>query len=128
MKIDYVLDSSVILALMFGETGWEAAEQMLPSAAVSAVNASEVIAKLLRLGAGPEAARRAIDQLGVAVLAFTLEDAEAAARLERVTRPHGLSLGDRACLAAAERCEAAAVTADRNWRIPRLGVQVRFIR
>lgn len=74
MKIGCVLDSSAVLALMFRETGCKAAEQMLPRAAISAVNASEVIAKLMRLGAGPEEARRAIDDLGVAVLPFTLED------------------------------------------------------
>lgn len=128
MKIDCVLDSSAVLALMFRETGYEAAEQMLPRAAISAVNASEVIAKLMRLGAGPEEARRAIDDLGVTVLPFTLEDAEVAARLEQMTRARGLSLGDRACLATAKRCRVAAVTADQNWRIPSLGVQVRYIR
>jgi ribonuclease VapC len=78
--------------------------------------------------AGPEEARRAIGDLGVAVLPFTLEDAEVAARLEQMTRARGLSLGDRACLATAKRCGVAAVTANQNWRIPSLGVQVRYIR
>jgi PIN domain nuclease of toxin-antitoxin system len=32
-----------------------------------------------------------------------------------VTRAHGLSLGDRLCLAAAQRLKAQVHTADRAW-------------
>ncbi len=128
MKIDCVLDSSAVLAVIFAEPGHEAVEPMLPSAAISTVNASEAITKLIRLRAPAAEAVKAVDDLQLVVLPFTLEDAHLAARLEPSTRRRGLSLGDRACLALAHRCGVPAVTADRNWRIPKLPVRVRLIR
>ncbi|MDP1833150.1 MAG: hypothetical protein Q8K67_13910 [Geothrix sp.] len=35
--------------------------------------------------------------------------------MEALTRPLGLSLGDRCCLALAERERAAVLTVDRAW-------------
>ncbi len=128
MGVEFVLDASAVLALIFAEKGHEAVEPLLPAAAISAVNASEVLAKLLRLGASPADATKAVDDLQLVVLPFTLDDARAAARLEPLTRARGLSLGDRACLALAQRCGVPAVTADRSWRIPKLPVRVRVMR
>lgn len=128
MRIEYVLDSSAVLALIFAEEGHETVEALLPAAVISAVNASEVLAKLLRLGASAADATKALDDLQLAVLPFTLDDARSAARLEPLTRVRGLSLGDRACLALAQRCGVPGVTADRNWRIAKLPVRVRSIR
>jgi PIN domain nuclease of toxin-antitoxin system len=48
--------------------------------------------------------------------------------LTPLTRGRGLSFGDRACLATARLLKVPALTADRNWRIPKLGVVVRLIR
>ena len=47
-----------------------------------------------------------------------------------VTRPAGLSLGDRACLVLAKRLGAKAMTTDRAWtRIAEaVGVEVEVIR
>jgi PIN domain nuclease of toxin-antitoxin system len=128
VRVECVLDSSAVLALVFAEEGHAVVEPLLPVAALSAVNAAEVLAKLQRLGASPADAAKAVDDLQLAVLPFTLDDARLAARLEPLTRTRGLSLGDRACLALAQRCGVPAVTADRHWRIPRLPVKVRCIR
>ena len=44
-------------------------------------------------------------------------------------KSHGLSLGDRACLASAKQLHATAVTADRAWRqVPGLGVRLLVFR
>ena len=53
-----------------------------------------------------------------------------AGALEPVTRREGLSLGDRACLALAERHGVPALTADRSWAAAgaRLGIAVELIR
>jgi len=46
---------------------------------------------------------------------FTEEDADRVAGLTPSTRPLGLSLGDRACIALALRADAPALTAERAW-------------
>jgi PIN domain nuclease of toxin-antitoxin system len=50
--------------------------------------------------------------------------------MRTITDRAGLSLGDRFCLAQARRSGAAALTADRSWRVlaAPLGVEVELIR
>jgi PIN domain nuclease of toxin-antitoxin system len=73
-------------------------------------------------------ARFSILEIGVQVIDFDMKLAEHAGDLRQQTRHLGLSLGDRACLALAEREEAAALTADRKWTGLRSGIQVQLIR
>lgn len=47
---EYILDASAILALMFSELGKERVELILDSAAVSRINITEVLTKLLEKG------------------------------------------------------------------------------
>ena len=44
------------------------------------------------------------------------------------TRQHGLSLGDRACLALAIQRKATALTTDRAWKNLNLGIEIEVIR
>lgn len=46
----------------------------------------------------------------------------------RPTRPHGLSLGERACLALAQVWNATALTTDRPWCTLDPGIAVECIR
>jgi PIN domain nuclease of toxin-antitoxin system len=48
--------------------------------------------------------------------------------LRRQTRDHGLSLGDRACLALAVSLGLPVMTADRAWMALDLGIEVIVIR
>jgi PIN domain nuclease of toxin-antitoxin system len=82
---------------------------------MSAVNLSEVVAKLVDHGLPEADLHAALDVLGIDVRGFDAETAYAAGELRRTTRDAGLSLGDRACLALAMRLGAVAVTADRAW-------------
>jgi ribonuclease VapC len=110
-----VLDASALLALLQNEAGAERVAALLSGGAMSAVNLSEVVARLSDHGMPADDVREALDGLPLDVHAFDREAAFAAGELRRITRGAGLSLGDRACLALAARLGLTAVTADRAW-------------
>ncbi len=112
-----LFDTSAVLAYLNHEPGWEAIEPMLLSgqAVISAVNVTEVISKLCDFGMGVDAATLVFDKLALPVLPFTAEMAIEAARLRRLTKALGLSLGDRACLACASCMQLPVATGDRPW-------------
>jgi ribonuclease VapC len=120
-----VLDASAILAHVLDEPGGNAALDHFPEGVVSAVNLSEVVARLVRDGV-PEAI--AIGQVAgyeFNVRAATQTQAEAAGALAS-HKP--LSLGDRFCIALARELNLPVVTADRIWASLGLPVPVELIR
>jgi ribonuclease VapC len=121
-----VLDASALLALLFGEVGFEAVP--LEGSAVSAVNWSEVVQVAARRDADVVGLADAIAAEGAVVVPFTAAQAEVAAALWVRTRAVGLSLGDRACLALARRYRVPALTADRAWGQMGVGVEVVVVR
>jgi PIN domain nuclease of toxin-antitoxin system len=124
----YVLDASAVLALVHGEPGHLEVVKLLGNAAISSVNLSEVAAKLIEKGLTIESVRPDLLALGLEVLPFDEPLAFRAAEMRPATRRFGLSLGDRACLATAERAKAVAVTADRGWSTLKLSVRVQVLR
>jgi PIN domain nuclease of toxin-antitoxin system len=105
---------------------------MAEGAAISVVNWVEVLSKLAERGEDPELA--AVEMKGAGLIgsvitieAVTESDSVAIARLRPVTKPQGLSLADRACLALADRLGIPALTADRAWT-DAPGVAVKLIR
>jgi PIN domain nuclease of toxin-antitoxin system len=125
-----VLDASAVLALIYRETGHEQVADILGGAVVSTVNWAEVVAKLAQRGhPDPAAAAEGVRSLGVQVLPFMPADAVRAGLLWPKTRSAGLSLGDRACLAAAAGIpEGVAVTGDRAWAELDVGIKIALIR
>ena len=123
-----VLDASAVIAYLHDEPGAGLVAAALEGAAISAVNLSEVVSKLLERGTSEDQARRATQDLHIAVVPFDEHLAYLAATLRPATRAQGLSFGDRACLATARRLAAPALTADRRWARLRVGVQVQVIR
>jgi len=123
-----VLDASAILALLAGEPGADVVGACIPDAVVSTVNVAEVGAKLSDRGMADSDARNAVGTLGLEVAMFDEEAAYATAALRGPTRPLGLSLGDRACLALGVARNLPVLTADRNWTGLRVGVEIRLIR
>jgi PIN domain nuclease of toxin-antitoxin system len=59
---------------------------------------------------------------------FDEELARGAGALRPATKSLGLSLGDRACLALAQREGLPVLTADRAWAKLAVGVEVKVIR
>jgi ribonuclease VapC len=122
-----VLDASALLAALNAEPGSEIVEAE-PDPIISAVNLSEVVAKLVERGGADQDIRAALDALRLEVRDFDVGLALAAGLLRRVTRQHGLSLGDRACLALAQSLQLPVLTTDRTWLDLRLGIDVRVVR
>jgi PIN domain nuclease of toxin-antitoxin system len=110
-----VLDASAVLAYLSGERGSDLVGEALEagSARISAANWSEVAQKSLAAGKDWVAASALLDSFELAVEPVTRQDADWAAR--RWRRGENLSLGDRLCLALAERLDAEALTADSAW-------------
>jgi len=123
-----VLDSSAILALLFGESGRDEVAQAIDGAAISAVNLAEIVSKLADIGYSAEEIERAIDGLRPAAVSFDATQAVEAGLLRRETRQWGLSLGDRACLALARSNAARVLTADRAWARVDIGIDIDVIR
>src|ERR1700710_2675488 len=109
-----VLDSSALLARLLNEPGHTLVTEAIASnAAMSSVNLAEVMTILVREGQTPASAERALDKLPVPIHAFNQELALQAGAMFAATRKFGLSLGDRACLALAQRENLPVLTADR---------------
>lgn len=107
-----VFDSSALLALSRQEPGAQIVASNLSSGHVSAVNASEFVQKLDQYGDDGPRALRVLERLGLKVEAVSQADALLAAAIYGVGKPYGLSLGDRMCLALAQRLGAKVLTAD----------------
>ena len=123
-----VLDASALLALLNAEKGADQVQELLPQAAISTVNLAEVVTRLSILKMPENEIHSTLTGLALKVLPFDEEQAFLAGILSEATRPLGLSLGDRACLALALTTSATAVTADRAWLDIDIGVNITLIR
>lgn len=95
---------------------------------MNSVNFAEVVQKSVERGRAVDTLLQELTLLGLSVSPFSPEEAQIAGELMHVTRPYGLSLADRACLATARHLDRTAVTADRNWNEPGHGIEIRSIR
>lgn len=126
-----VLDASALLAYMHDEDGaLKVRETMKRGCAIGLVNLAEVLSKIAEDGGSPESTLEELRKFDPAlkIIPPTEDDAVAIARLRPKTKDAGLSLGDRACIALAERLGAPAMTADREWARADLDIEVVQIR
>jgi PIN domain nuclease of toxin-antitoxin system len=122
-----VLDASVLLAHMSGERGSEAFPELAEDALLSAVNLAEIFTKLIEWDL-TEFEASTVYRYGFHVVPFDRELAYQTGLLRPVTRVLGLSLGDRACLALAQREGLPVLTTDRNWNKLNIGVEIKVLR
>ena len=111
-----LFDSSALLAFLQGESGADVVEENLDSdspARCSAANWSETAQKVLAGDGHWAAARSLLFDYGLQITPVVEADAELAAGLWQAGSQ--LSLGDRLCLATAERLDAVVWTADSAW-------------
>lgn len=123
-----VLDASALLALLNREPGSATVADFFPQVAISAVNLSEVMAKLVERGMPAEAVRTILEDLDLDVHSFDADAAYETGALRTATRQLGLSLGDRACLALGQKLKRTVLTTDGAWMSLDLGIIIRAIR
>jgi PIN domain nuclease of toxin-antitoxin system len=125
---DIVADASAVLAAIKNEPFRHIDPARIVGATISLVNVCEVLTKLLSAAFTEGEAESAVRALDLRMHAFDEAQAKAAAYLWPVTKPFGLSLGDRACLALALALKKPAVTADRAWGKLDVGAEIVLIR
>jgi ribonuclease VapC len=125
-----VLDAAALLAALLDEEGAERVRPELAEARISSVNLSEAIAKLLEYRVSVREVRAQVERLELTIHDFTVADAESTALLRAHTKPFGLSLGDRACIALGQRLAIPILTSDRRMASAAvdLGLDIRLIR
>ena len=124
----HVADASAILAMLDREPGHQRVEAALAETVMSTVNLAEIVTSLINKGIPAADARRTTESLEIETVPLDRELALAAGVLREVTRSHGLSLGDRACLALGRHLALPVLTADRTWADLDVGIEIQLIR
>lgn len=125
---EVVIDASALLALLNAEPGADVVAEAVPDGVISAVNLSEVVAKLCGAGMPEKAIHQALQPLGLEIVPFDEEQAYQAGLLRVATQDTGISLGDRACLGLAKMLGVVVLMADRTWAGLSVGATIKVIR
>lgn len=125
---DVVLDSSAVLGLIWSEKGAAHVAAILDRSIVSVVNEAEVVSVLIQRGETAENALEIVRSLPYQAVDLDRGLAQRAGTLWRNFKKRGLSLGDRCCIALAERERLPVLTSDRRWTELSIGVEVRLFK
>jgi PIN domain nuclease of toxin-antitoxin system len=126
--VSAVFDASVLLAHIGQEPGSDGIADLAVEALMSAVNFAEVFSKLAERGLSQDQADMIVYRYRLEVVPFDEDLARQTGVLRPATKALGLSLGDRACLALAQRERLPILTADRSWATLDLGIPIKVIR
>jgi PIN domain nuclease of toxin-antitoxin system len=110
-----IADSSAIIAYLKFEPGTNRVSKHLSRIRLSTVNLAETVAVLCRQGITRDWIETRLLRVFSDHLPFDSEQAYLCGALEPITRPKGLSLGDRACLAAGIFLSCPVLTAESRW-------------
>jgi ribonuclease VapC len=117
-----------LLAVLLGERGSDLVVPILEGSLLSTVNLVEVHTRMISLGTAAPHAWDSILNLQCEICPLSETQTRIAAELVATTRPFGLSLGDRACIALAIERNAKVYTTDRAWKNLNLGIEIEVIR
>jgi ribonuclease VapC len=123
-----VIDSSALLASILDEPGATKVNAIMALSLMSAVNFAEVVTILNNDGYDSDQIDIILDEYNINVIAFDEMQAKICGNLRGATKPRGLSLGDRACLALALQKGLPLLTADRALGGVDVGVKVELVR
>jgi PIN domain nuclease of toxin-antitoxin system len=110
-----IADTSAIIAFLNFEPGADEVRQVLPRIRLTMVNLAEIVAVVGRHRVGRSWIEQRVFRVFPELLPFDREHAYLCGALEAITRPKGLSLGDRACLAAGLLLGWPVLTAESRW-------------
>jgi ribonuclease VapC len=127
-KAEFALDASAVMALLQAEKGHEFIAERMGLSVISAVNYAEVVTALINTGTPYARAAHILNMVSLEVVPFDVNQAQQCGALRSITKPHGLSLGDRACLSLAQRFGLTAITTDKAWSDVAIGVEIQIPR
>lgn len=110
-----IADTSAIIAYLKFEPGADIVRKNVPRIRLSTVNLAEAVAVLTRQGIAGDWIESRLLRVFSDHLAFESEQAYLCGVLEPITRPKGLSLGDRACITAGLLLGCPVLTAESTW-------------
>jgi ribonuclease VapC len=116
MRNKVLFDASALLALIRKERGYEQLEPLLACSCISAVNLTEVVSVLVRVGIPEIEIKEIVNEIIPEVLAFDHQVGILAGSLIKNTKALGLTLGDRACIATGIIHNMLVYTADQVWK------------
>jgi PIN domain nuclease of toxin-antitoxin system len=124
-----VLDASALIVLLKNEPGADAVEKhMDDEPLISTANLAEALTRLAEDGGDAIAIKTRLDAGPIEYVPVSDDHALAAAQLRIPTKPWGLSLGDRLCLALGRERRLPVLTAEKRWKEFDVGVKVILIR
>ena len=111
-----VLDSSALIALIAEEAGGQIVQKSLQDAVIiNTINYAELLKYFKQYNYNYQGIVKLLISSGLYIHDFSKKEAELSAEILPYTKPYGLSLGDRACLATAINHNLEVLTADRTW-------------
>jgi PIN domain nuclease of toxin-antitoxin system len=110
-----IADTSAIIAYLNFKPGADEVQKCLSLIQLSMVNVAEIVAVVSRHHVSRSWIEERVFRVFPEILPFDREQAYLCGALETVTRPKGLSLGDRACLAAGILHGSPVLTAESRW-------------
>ncbi len=125
---DVVLDASAFFAMIKREPGWQKVVAALPGSVICSVNAAEIYSKISDWSYSSVEQDKCHAVLKNRMVPFDTDLVLRSGALRGSTKAKGLSLGDRACLALAQRLGVPAVTADLAWDELKIGIAIELIR
>ncbi|MBI2707374.1 MAG: type II toxin-antitoxin system VapC family toxin [Proteobacteria bacterium] len=124
-----VIDASALLAFLKGEErAIQELDDVLQRALISSVNFCEVATILGGLGMPNKTIKEVVEETVSKIVFFDSSQALIAASLRDRTKPYGLSLGDRACLALGLTYKLPVYTADKIWKKLDIDIPIELIR